>query len=142
MVFYGNSQNMVLSLCGSFLFLNNNQFSQNLMEFKMKKYFGLAIILLFSNATQAAVYMIDFKCEPEAHEVFGSMTLAELDAEFIPGSTKLARYHDLTTGSGIVIVEADDPTLVIEFANGWSEVCDSAIVPVVDDKKAMEILTR
>jgi len=28
---------------------------------------------------------------------------------------------------------------VIEFARGWSEVCDSAIVPVVDDKKAMEI---
>jgi hypothetical protein len=44
--------------------------------------------------------------------------------------------------AGIVIVEANDPTLVIEFANGWSEVCDSAIVPVVDDKKAMEILTR
>ena len=97
MVFYGNSPNMVLSLCGSFLFLNNNQFSQNVMEFKMKKYFGLAIILLFSNVTQAAVYMIDFKCEPEAYEVFGSMTLAELDAEFLPGSTKLARYHDLTT---------------------------------------------
>ena len=49
----------------------------------MKKYIGLAIILLFSNATQAAVYMIDFKCEPEAYEVFGSMTLAELDAEFL-----------------------------------------------------------
>ena len=71
MVFYGNSPNMVLSLCGSFLFLNNNQFSQNVMEFKMKKYFGLAIILLFSNVTQAAVYMIDFKCEPEEYEVFG-----------------------------------------------------------------------
>ena len=54
--------------------------------------------------------MIDFKCEPEAYEVFASMTLDELDAQFLSGSTKLARYHDLTTGSGIVLVEADDPT--------------------------------
>jgi len=70
------------------------------------------------------------------------MSLDELDGQFLEGSKKLARYHDLTTGSGIVIVEANDPTLVIEFANGWSEVCDSVIVPVVDDQKAMEILTR
>ena len=112
------------------------------MEFKRKKYFGLAIILLFSNVTQAAVYMIDFKCEPEAYEVFGSMTLAELDAEFLPGSTKLARYHDLTTGSGIVLVEADDPTLVMEFAYGWNELCESAIVPVLDDAGVMEIVSK
>ena len=108
----------------------------------MKKYFLLAITFLFCYATQAAVYMIDFKCDQEAYKVFATMTLEELDGEFLEGSKKLARYHDLTTGSGIVIVEADDPTLVIEFANGWSEVCNSAIVPVVDDKQAMEILNR
>ena len=108
----------------------------------MKKYFVLGVALLFCNISQAAVYMIDFKCDQEAYEVFATMTLEELDDQFLEGSSKLARYHDLTTGSGVVIVEADDPTLVIEFANGWSEVCESAIVPVVDDKKAMEILTR
>ena len=70
------------------------------------------------------------------------MTLAELDAQFLDGSTKLARYHDLTTGSGIVIVEADDPSLVMEFAYGWSELCESVVVPVVDDEEAMEIVTR
>ena len=75
------------------------------------------------------------------HSYFVKCT-TRMDGEFLEGSKKLARYHDLTTGNGIVIVEADDPTLVIEFARGWSEVCDSAIVPVVDDKKAMEILTR
>ena len=76
----------------------------------MKKYIVLAITLVFCNATQAAVYMVNFKCEPEAYEVFASMTLAELDAQFLPGSTKLARYHDLTTGNGIVLVEADGET--------------------------------
>ena len=108
----------------------------------MKIYFVLGVALLFCNISQAAVYMIDFKCDQEAYEVFATMTLDELDGQFLEGSKKLARYHDLTTGSGIVIVQADDPTLVIEFANGWSEVCESLIVPVVDDKKAMEILTR
>ena len=33
-------------------------------------------------------------------------------------------------------------SLVIEFANGWSELCESVITPVVDDAEAMEILTR
>ena len=108
----------------------------------MKKYIVSAIALLFCNATQATVYMIDFKCEPEAYEVFSSMTLDELDAQFLSGSTKLARYHDLTTGSGIVLVEADDPTLVMEFAYGWSELCESIIIPVVDDKGAMEIVSK
>jgi hypothetical protein len=108
----------------------------------MKKYIVLSIAFLFCNITQAAVYMIDFKCQPEAYEVFASMTLAELDAQFLDGSKKLARYHDLTTGKGIVLVEADDPTLVMEFAYGWNELCESAIVPVVDDEGAMEIVSR
>ena len=108
----------------------------------MKKYIVLAITLWFCNATQAAVYMIEFKCEPEAYEVFASLTLAELDAQFLPGSRKLARYHDMSTGKGIVLVEADDPTLVMEFAYGWKELCESAIVPVVDDVGAMEIVSR
>ena len=108
----------------------------------MKKYFVVAITLLFCNISQAAVYLIDFKCDQEAYKVFATMTLDELDGQFLEGSSKLARYHDLTTGNGIVLVEAEDPTLVIEFANGWSEVCESAIVPVVVDKKAMEKLTR
>ena len=70
------------------------------------------------------------------------MTLDELDAQFLPGSTKLARYHDLTTSSGIVLVEADDPTLVMEFAYGWNELCESTVVPVVDDEEAMEIVSK
>ena len=108
----------------------------------MKKSFALLLSFLFCNATHAAVYLIDFKCEQEAYEVFASMTLDELDAQFLPGSTKLARYHDLTTSSGIVLVEADDPTLVMEFAYGWSELCESVVVPVVDDEEAMEIVSK
>ena len=108
----------------------------------MKKYFVLGVALLFCNISQAAVYMIDFKCDQEAYKVFATMTLEELDGEFLEGSKKLARYHDLTTGQGIVLVEADDPTLVMEFAYGWNELCESAIVPVVDDEGAMEIVSK
>ena len=108
----------------------------------MNKYFVLGFALLFCNISQAAVYMIDFECDQEAYEVFATMSLAELDGQFLDGSRKLARYHDLTTGSGIVLVEADDPVLVIEFANGWSELCESKITPVVEDAEALAILTR
>tara|TARA_S200000501_G_scaffold355580_1_gene377414 strand:- start:18 stop:431 length:414 start_codon:yes stop_codon:yes gene_type:complete len=118
---------------------------QKLWRLRLKKYFVLAITLLFGNAAYAdghgSVYMIDFKCAQEAYKVFASMTLEELDGQFLKGSTKLARYHDLTSGSGIVLVEADDPTLVIAFTNGWSELCESTITPVVNDKKAMAILS-
>ena len=61
---------------------------------------------------------------------------------FYPVPLNTARYHDLTTGSGIVLVEADDPTLVMEFAYGWSELCESVVVPVVDDEEAMEIVSK
>ena len=108
----------------------------------MKKYFVLGAALLFCNFSQAAVYMIDFKCDQEAYKIFATMTLEELDSQFLEGSSKLARYHDLTTGSGIVIVEADDPTLVMEFAYGWNELCESTVVPVVDDEEAMEIVSK
>ncbi len=112
----------------------------------MKKYFVLTVALLFCNASYAdghgSVYMLDFKCDQEAYKVFATMTLEELDGQFLKGSTKLARYHDLTSGSGIVLVESEDPALVIEFANGWSELCETTITPVVNDKKAMAILTK
>ena len=112
----------------------------------MKKYFLLAFTLLFANAAYAdghgQIYLVDFKCEPAAYVEFASMTLDELNAQFPKGSTKLARYHDLTSGSGIVLIETDDPTLAIRFVNSWSEVCDSTITPVVNDKKAVEILPK
>ena len=112
----------------------------------MKKYFVLAFTLFFGNAAYAdghgSVYLINFKCDQEAYKVFATMTLEELDGQFLKGSTKLARYHDLTSGSGIVLVESEDPSLVMEFANGWSELCESKITPVVNDKKAMAILTK
>ena len=108
----------------------------------MKKYIVLAITLMFCNITQAAVYMIDFKCEPEAYETFASMTMAELDSQFPEGSTKLARYHDITNGSGVVLVETDDPTLVIQHVYGWIDFCEAAVIPVVDDEDALELLNR
>ena len=91
----------------------------------MKKYFVLVITLLFGNAAYAdghgSVYLVDFKCDQEAYKVFASMTLEELDDQFLKGSTKLARYHDLTSGSGISLVDSDDPSLIIVFSNGCCE---------------------
>ena len=112
----------------------------------MKKYFLLAITLLFGSAAYAdghgSVYLVDFKCDAAAYVEFASMTLEELNAQFPKGSKKLARYHDRTSGSGIVLIETDDPTLAIRHVNPWTSMCDATITPVVDDKKALEILPK
>ena len=68
--------------------------------------------------------------------------MAELYVQYPFGSTKLARYHDLTTKSGIVLVETDDPTLVMQHEYGWIEVCEATITPVVHDEDAQEVLSR
>ena len=119
---------------------------QNLRRLKVRKYFAIAVSLLFGNAAYADghghIYLVDFKCDASAYVEFASMTLEELNAQFPKGSTKLARYHDLTSGSGIVLIETDDPTLAIRHVNPWSEMCDATITPVVNDKKALEILPK
>ena len=119
---------------------------QKLRRLRLKKYFVLAITLLFGSAAYAdghgSVYLVDFKCDAAAYVEFASMTLEELNAQFPKGSTKLARYHDLTSGSGIVLIETDDPTLAIRHVNPWTSMCDATITPVVDDKKALEILPK
>ena len=96
------------------------------------KCFILADTLIFCNITRAAIYVIDLKCESEAHDVFASMTLAEVSGQFLTGSMKLARYHDLTSGNGIALVEANNPSLVIEFVNECSQLCKSVSTPIVN----------
>ena len=112
----------------------------------MKKFFALATTLLFCSLASAdgdkAVYLVDFKCDAAAYKQFAAMTLEQHNAQFPEGSTKLARYHDLTSGSGIILIETNDPTLAISYVNSWSEVCSSTITPVVDDKAALEILPK
>lgn len=112
----------------------------------MKRFFALATALLFCSVAYAdgpkSVYLVNFKCDAAAYKNFASMTLEQLNAQFPEGSTKLARYHDLTSGRGIILIETDDPTLAIRHVNPWSEMCESTINPVVDDKTALEILPK
>ena len=61
----------------------------NLLEIQDEKMSYSSYHADFCNITQAAVYVIDFKCEPEAYDVFASMTLAELDGQFLEGSASL-----------------------------------------------------
>ena len=86
--------------------------------------------------------MIDFKCKPEPYEAFSALTMAELDVQYPADPTKLSRYHDLTTESGIVLVETDAPTLAMQHVYGWIEVCEVTITSLVDDEDAQEMLSR
>ena len=108
----------------------------------MNWYVVLIVIHLFFNASQAAVYMIYFKCKPEPYEAFSAFTMAELDVKYLAGPTKLSRSHDLTTESWIVLVETDDPTLLMQHVYGWIEIYEVTIIPLVDDKDAQEVFSR
>ena len=68
--------------------------------------------------------------------------MAELEAQYPSGSTKLARYHDLTTGIGTVLVKTDGPALVMQHVYGWIEVCEATITPVVGDEDAQQVLRQ
>ena len=82
----------------------------------MKKVCALISTLVICHVAYSdnrkSVYLVDFKCDAMSCKKFASTTLEELNAQFPEGPPKLARYHDLTSGSGIVLIGTDDPTLL------------------------------
>ena len=48
----------------------------------------------------------------------------------------------MTNGSGVVLVETDDPALVMQHVYGWIDFCEAVVIPVVDDEDALELLNR
>jgi hypothetical protein len=57
----------------------------------------------------------------------------------VPG-VKVTRFHELGTGRGFSLVEADDPTAVARYAVAWSDLVDQKIVPVVGDAEVAAAL--
>ena len=66
----------------------------------MRKRIILAFTLMFCNVSQAAVYVIDFKCEPEAYDVFAYRRWQSLMVNFLKA---LQSLRDITTS--LVAVE-------------------------------------
>jgi Protein of unknown function (DUF3303) len=59
-----------------------------------------------------------------------------------PGVRLLGRWTQLDLSGGVVLLESEDPHALAAFAQGWSDVVELALVPVLEDQALSEVLTR
>lgn len=52
----------------------------------------------------------------------------------------LGRWHAAAGRHGFLLLESDDATAVYRYAAEWSDLCDLAITPVVNDEQAATVL--
>jgi hypothetical protein len=58
-----------------------------------------------------------------------------------PGVRMLDRWHEVGTGQGFALLEADDPVALSKFILAWSDLVEQKIVPVVGDEEIGKALS-
>jgi hypothetical protein len=90
-----------------------------------------------------SLYMASFEFYPE-HKMTAYTTFANLSEEQDKADSgacrNLGRYHDLGTGSGIIIAAAKSEKDLYAWAFNWAPVCKVKIVPVLTDKDAQALI--
>ena len=88
-------------------------------------------------------FMINWRIQDDKrHEVLGQfsdMTPEDDNAQMGPSVTKIGRWHDVVSGTGIAIVESDSVDSVTAFLLNWNHVCDIEVTPVLDDAEARAV---
>ena len=84
-------------------------------------------------------YIITWSIKPEhLNAVVERFTTADPQPE---GGAKIAgRWHEMGTGKGFTLLEADDSVAVSKYALAWADLVDLKIVPVVDDEEIAKAL--
>jgi hypothetical protein len=59
-----------------------------------------------------------------------------------PGVRLLGRWTQLDLCGGMVLLESEDPQALAAFAQGWSDVVELTLVPVLEDQALSEVLQR
>jgi hypothetical protein len=59
-----------------------------------------------------------------------------------PGVRLLGRWTQLDLCGGVVLLESEDPQALAAFAQGWSDVVELTLVPVLEDQALSEVLKR
>jgi hypothetical protein len=54
----------------------------------------------------------------------------------------LGRWTQLDLSGGFVVLESEDPHALAAFAQGWSDVVELTIAPVLEDQALSEVLRR
>lgn len=64
----------------------------------------------------------------------------EADPKPGAGAKLLGRWHEVGTGKGFALLEADDPVALTRFLVQWADLVDQKVVPVVDDGELSKAL--
>ena len=56
------------------------------------------------------------------------------------GAKLLGRWTRQDLAGGFLLLESEDPKALAGFARDWSDVCDLALTPVVEDAELTEVL--
>ncbi len=57
-----------------------------------------------------------------------------------PGVRIIGRWHEVGTGKGYTLLEADDMVALSRLTAQWSDLVDQKLVPVVDDEEMKKAL--
>jgi hypothetical protein len=84
--------------------------------------------------------MILWEIHPDKrHDVlagFASMDLADYQSQQGPNIRVLGRWHDLSSGRGVGVVETDDPGALSTWLMSWNPAVDFEVAIVHDDAEA------
>ena len=87
-------------------------------------------------------FMVTWQFHPgklgEALQVFSKMT-AEDDARNYGNVKPIGRWHDVTRGRGVAIVEAESAADLAHWALHWNGMLDLEVTPVLDDEETRQV---
>lgn len=84
-------------------------------------------------------YMVVWSIKPEHFgEVVERFSTADPQPE--AGAKLLVRWHEMGTGKGFSLLEADDPVALTKYQLAWADLVDLKIVPVVGDEEIAKAL--
>ena len=76
----------------------------------------------------------------DAFAAFSQMTADDDAADHGPAIKLIGRWHDLVSGTGVAVCEADDASAVSAWIYNWSPVLDGTVTPVLDDAEARAVV--
>lgn len=88
-------------------------------------------------------FLVSYSIHPEkrhqALQAFSQMTKADDLADVGDNIKLIGRWHDLTGGTGIAIIESEDAQALASWAVNWNHIMDLEVKPVIDDEEARAI---
>jgi hypothetical protein len=84
-------------------------------------------------------FVIAYTFEPDKRDEIIKRRL-EKGTNFAAGAKIISEYSVLGGGRGFVVVDADDPTALLQSSMEWSDVLKAEVLPVMDSEETMKLI--